>query len=128
MNKMSLIVTADENDADYVTKETDINQEDINRFRPLIKKIIENEKMKGWSRSKDARNEDNTLKEEAKPWFNFCNWPTQDCVRDKDIYEIYSDFDRDLVEQFDERFVPWREYGVHTIKSIRLIEYRELEI
>jgi hypothetical protein len=85
-----IVIVADTNDADYITKISDITPGELERFTPLISEIV---KVKHY------------------------NWDTSVYGDDEDKPEImYSQFAA-LVEEFGE-FVPHGEDGVHTIKSI----------
>jgi len=86
-----IVITADTNDADYITKISDITPDELERFTPLIAEIAK----------------------KAKHY----NWDTTEYGDDEDKPEImYSQFAA-LMEEFGE-FVPHGEHGVHTIKSI----------
>ena len=86
-----IVITADTNDGDYVTKISDITSEDLKRFTPLISEIAKR--------------------------VNNHNWVTSEYGDDEDRPEnMYSQF-AELVEEFRE-FVPHGEDGVHTIESI----------
>jgi hypothetical protein len=86
-----IVITADTNDADYITKISAITPDELERFTPLIAEIAK----------------------KAKHY----NWDTSVYGDDEDKPEImYSQFAA-LVEEFEE-FVPHGEYGVHTIESI----------
>ena len=92
-NKMiyEIVITADTNDGDYVTKTSDITSEGLKRFTPLISEIAKR--------------------------VNNHNWVTSEYGDDEDKPEnMYSQF-AELVEEFGE-FVPHGEDGVHTIESI----------
>jgi hypothetical protein len=85
-----IVITADTNDADYITKISAITPDELERFTPLIAEIAK---------------------------VNHYNWDTSVYGDDEDKPEImYSQF-AELVEEFGE-FVPHGEHGVHTIKSI----------
>jgi hypothetical protein len=86
-----IVIVADTNDADYITKISNITPGELERFTPLIAEIAK--KVKHY------------------------NWDTSVYGDDEDRPEImYSQF-ADLVEEFGE-FVPNGEGGVHTIESI----------
>lgn len=86
-----IVITADTNDGDYVTKISDITSEDLKRFTPLISEIAKR--------------------------VNNHNWVTSEYGDDEDRPEnMYSQF-AESVEEFGE-FVPHGEDGVHTIESI----------
>ena len=85
-----IVITADTNDADYITKISDITPGKLERFTPLIAEIA---KVKHY------------------------NWDTSVYGEDEDKPEImYSQFAA-LAEEFG-AFVPHGEHGVHTIESI----------
>jgi len=86
-----IVITADTNDADYITKISAITPGELERLTPLIEEIAK----------------------KAKHY----NWDTSVYGDDEDRPEImYSQFVA-LVEEFGE-FVPHGEDGVHTIESI----------
>ena len=86
-----IVIVADTNDADYITKISDITPGKLERFTPLIAEIAK--KVKHY------------------------NWDTSAYGDDEDKPEImYSQF-AELVEEFGD-FVPHGEGGVHTIESI----------
>jgi hypothetical protein len=86
-----IVIVADTNDADYITKISNITPGELERFTPLIAEIAK--KVKHY------------------------NWDTSVYGDDEDRPEImYSQFAA-LVEEFG-GFVPHGEDGVHTIESI----------
>jgi len=86
-----IVITADTNDADYITKISTITPDELERFTPLIAEIAK--KVKHY------------------------NWDTSVYGDDEDKPEImYSQFAA-LAEEFG-AFVPHGEHGVHTIESI----------
>lgn len=90
-----LYVAADTNDADYVYRMSDITDEEIEKFKPII--------------------------EAVKKTTPRHNWPDNEW--DNEIYvDLYPEFDEDLLVEFRERFVPYWEYGIHTIKFIEVLE------
>jgi DNA polymerase III alpha subunit (gram-positive type) len=86
-----IVITADTNDADYITKISAITPDELERFTPLIAEIAKKVKHYNWETSENGDDED-------KPEI------------------MYSQF-AELVEEFGE-FVPHGEHGVHTIESI----------
>ena len=85
-----IVITADTNDADYITKISDITRGELERFTPLIAEIA---KVKHY------------------------NWDTSVYGEDEDRPEnMYSQLAA-LAEEFG-AFVPHGEQGVHTIESI----------
>jgi hypothetical protein len=87
-------IEADTNDGDYVAKLKRITEEEIVRFRPIIKEIVEN----------DGKYETGDIGNSAE--------------------ELYGGF-----EYFDDFrcFVPYGEYGVHTIEQIKILEVINVE-
>jgi|SRR6185436_8452684 len=90
--KKYLIVKADTNDADYVTKKTEIKDGEIDKYLHLISVIKSNGK----------------------------SWKTGE-VSDEGLEEQYPDFSLEVLESFG-KLVPYGEYGVHTIESIEILE------
>ena len=64
---------------------------------------------------------------------HYHNWPKGEyCLRDdmgeKPIHEIYSHIDPELLERFDEDYVPYGDEGnVHTIESIEIMEVSDIK-
>lgn len=109
MKQFELIITVDENDADYNTKMSVIPEEDLNRILPLIEAI---KNFKPYTSKSDSGSE----------WTHRHNYPFGDCCREdlgeKPPYEFYP-FDEEVFEIFEE-YVPYSEYGFHTIVSIEV--------
>ena len=91
--KLILVVKADMNDADYVEESSEITEEELEKFKPLIAAIKAN---KGYH-----------------------NWETSE-YGDEPPEDMYPEFDSRLLEKFGDR-VPYGQYGVHTIESIKLL-------
>jgi hypothetical protein len=112
-----IVIVADTNDGDYVSKISNIDDETLELIKPLIEKIKKLEPYIG-----------------EKPDYWQCkhsnNFPTGDCCREdlgeKTIYELYGD--TDIVHIFEDEFVPHGEYGIHTIKSVTILEVINEEI
>jgi hypothetical protein len=113
-----LKIVADSNDADYCTEINLIDSATLEKFKPLITEIS---KFKPYSFEKDS---------DFGP-IGFChtgNWPKGEygCRKDlgeKSLHELYNKIDPEIIDQFDEEYVPYGEDGnIHTIKSIDLIE------
>lgn len=85
-------IVADTNDGDYLERFTPIGDEDLQRIVPVIEAI-------------HASNESH-------------NWATGECSNIP-LEEQYPDVDEELLELFDD-YVPYGEYGVHTIKTIEV--------
>ena len=99
-----LCIEADSNDADYVTKTTEITESELKEIMPMIEAI------KAVKKKKNACSSH--------------NYPTQECVHGDDSAEnMYGDVDG--YEAFNE-FVPSSEYGIHTITSVEVYEFSKL--
>lgn len=95
----NIIVKADTNDADYVTKITKIKEETLELFRPLFKAI--------------------------KEYKGDYNWPTRYGLGTKPE-KLYKDVVSENVLDNFSFYVPYGEDGVHTIESIELFPYVEM--
>ena len=92
-----IVIIGDQNDADYVTSINDITPKQLERFKPLIAAI--------------------------KNSSNRHNFPASDYVDGSpgELYpefDVKSDDDYSLLDEFWECYVPSGEQGVHTITSI----------
>lgn len=87
-----IVIAADTNDGDYIKEISDISDEDIKKFEPLIDAIKKT---------------------------NGHNWVNSDYAREPRPEEMYSQFDCELVDEFND-FVPRGENGVHTITEITI--------
>jgi hypothetical protein len=107
VSELLLVVKADHNDADWITKVTPISLLEFDQFYSLIKAIKNFKPYRGKSASGLKYTHDH-------------NWPVGDygCRQDlgaKTITELYGA----LAEEFDEKFVPHAEnWNVHTIEEI----------
>lgn len=108
--KYLLLITADTNDADYVTSKHWIEPEKFNKFTPLIQAIKDFKPYAGRTYSWGAYTCDH-------------NWAIGECLRrdlgEKSPKEIYHDIDESIIEEFEE-LLPYGEYGIHTIESINI--------
>ena len=99
--KKYIIITADTNDADYVSEKTEITDDDIELIKPIIEAIKNTPKDKnGWGH----------------------NYETGEAVDKASAQKLYGHLDN--FDLFDE-FVPSGDPnypGVHTIKSIQILE------
>lgn len=117
--KYYINIKADTNDADYTSELNEISKEDLDAIRPLIKAISEFKPYKC-----DAK---------GHSWTHRHNFPTGDCLRkdlgEKSPEELYVDSGLATQEQLDlfYEFVPSDEYGIHTIKSIEVLEVNNVE-
>jgi hypothetical protein len=113
-----LKIVADSNDADYHTELNLIDSDTLEKLKPLIKAI---------SKFKPYTFEENS--EFGMIGFSHShNWPRGEyCYRPdlggKTIYEIYNQIDSNLIDEFDDEWMPnGNEGNIHTIDSIELIE------
>lgn len=116
MSDYLIIITADENDADYVRKETLVNAQDFKQIKILLEKVAEAIKAKNvdsdWYKNKwpmryidgdFSFDEDNEDDGEEYPFA---------------LYKMYENYlTRGEIDAFN-KYVGSSEYGVHTIKSI----------
>ena len=91
---LELTIIADTNDADYVHSITIVTQETLDHFMPVIEAIKANK----------SRH----------------NWDTSDCGDGPNPVDMYAYIDEDLIEEFDEEFIPYGEHGIHTIDTIKV--------
>jgi len=106
-----LYVVGDQNDADYVTKLKPIEQSDLDRFMPLIQAIKDFKFYSGVSKS-------------GMSFTHQHNWPRNEyCPREdlgeKPVEEIYGHIDPELIEEFEETYIPW---DIHSVESIEVLE------
>ncbi len=103
-------ITADTNDADYVTEISSISDGDLNKIKPLIAAIKNFKPYKtrvdglDWSHSHNY------------PWGE--HLPRED-LGEKYPREIYKGFDEEVFQIFED-LIPHGEYGIHTIESIEI--------
>ena len=106
--KRILVVRADTNDADYVTQETPINDGELDLIKEVVNAIGEFKPYKTQAHGMD--------------WKHEHNFPTGDCHRpdlnEKSAKELYGHLPG--FELFVNYFLPWSEYGIHTIDSVEI--------
>jgi len=112
--KKYLIIVADTNDADYITSKHIVDDETIEKIKPVIEAI---------KNFKPYRVEVNGMK-----WSHDHNYTTQERTREdmggisaRDYYVGKNLVTKEEFEIFDE-LVPFDEYGIHTIESIDILE------
>ncbi len=101
-------ITADTNDADYVTEISKITEKDLDKIKPLIEAI---KKFKPY-----------TTKSDGLSWTHSHNYPWGEHLPRKDLgerhpNEIYKGIDEEAFEIFQD-LIPHGEHGIHTIVSI----------
>jgi hypothetical protein len=96
--KLYLEIKADTNDSDYVTKRSEISESDLDRFKPLIEAISKNR--------------------------GGYNWQTSD-YGDTPPEQMYHSFPPELIEEFNDEYVPYGERGVYSIDQVKLLKIAE---
>lgn len=97
-----IVIEADTNDADYIEKSDFITDQDLNLIRPLL---------------------DALKKRESKRH----NWVTSEYCDDQNPYEMYHKFTEKQIDMMNQ-YVPYGEYGIHTITSIKIYEVTNEEV
>ena len=102
--KKFIIITADTNDADYVTEVNEITDEEIELIKPVIEAIKNAPKDKdGWGH----------------------NYETEECTDKADAIKLYGHIEG--FETFD-KFVPTGDPncpGIHSIISVNIVQHVE---
>lgn len=113
--KTYIEVVADTKDADYITRVTEISEGDLNQITPLIEAI---KNFKPYIAKADG----------GADWTHRHNFPSGEHWREdlgeKAVEEIYADFDDGTLDLFYE-FCPTGQFGIHTIKSVRVLKVTE---
>lgn len=109
MVKYELIIKVDTNDGDYATEVATISDADLDKIKPLIVAIGKFQPYK-------------TKTESGSEWTHTHNYPFGEVVREdlgeKEPREYYHGVvSEDVIDLFEE-FLPYSEYGFHTIVSI----------
>lgn len=114
--KKYLVITADTNDADFVTEKHLITDEVLEKLKPTIDAVKNFKPYK----VKSLKN--------GIEWTHNHNFPTGECCREdlgeKTPIEYYVGGGLLTEDQFHyfEELVPYSEYGIHTIVSIEVLE------
>lgn len=108
-----ILIEADTNDADYISTFNPITDEEIELIKPIINAI------KGFMPYVG-------ISIRGSEWTHSNNFPTGECYRqdlgEKSAEELYGHLDN--FDLFD-NFVPYCEYGIHTIESIKIVTILE---
>lgn len=108
-----LLIKADTNDADYVQSFKLITNEQLDSFLPLFEAIAAFKPYKSKSKS-------------GMEYTHGHNFPYGECLREdlgeKAPDEIYEDVVSDEVFETFADFLPNSEFGIHTIKKIKVYE------
>ena len=107
--KKYIVITADTNDGDYITEKSEITDDQIEIIMPVIESIKKFTPYQGeWSPGLFTTHDH--------------NFPYGECLREdmgeKSIYDIYGKSEG--LELF-ETFIPYDEYGIHTITSAEIV-------
>ena len=110
-------IVADTNDADYITKISEISDEDLSKIKPLIAAIKEFKPYK--------------VKKDGMSWVHGHNYPWGEYsprgdLGEKDSREIYKGIDEEVFQMFEE-LIPYGEHGIHTIESIEITPHIKWE-
>jgi len=112
--KKFIVIKADTNDADYIYGKEPITDEEIEAIKPVIEQL-------------KARKE-KLLEDWAKNYNEWShNWETGEHTFTRNPTEMYVNTGLLTQEQVDlfDRFVPYGEYGVHTIESVEIVHEGE---
>lgn len=104
---MKLLIEADYNDADYVIKVKNIEQEELEKISPVIKEIVK------FTKNNPKHTE---------------NWP-DDERSDTTREQIYPTLTKEQIEYFNDNYCPHVGDGdcqIHTIKTIELIKESQI--
>jgi len=111
--RYDLFISADQNDADYITEISVINENELIIIKPVIDAIKNFEPYKVFVNNKEYTHNHN---------FPFGEDLPQGYLGEKNPEEIYN-IDKDLIEFFEE-FVP---FNTHTIEKIEICPHVEKE-
>lgn len=106
--KYELVITGDENDADYVTSVNEITEEKLQELLPVIEVI----------RTEALRRKQEVIDGGQQQFFSFHNWPTDHHVDDiASPQKLYPSLTPEQIEAF-ETFLPMSNTGIHTVTRI----------
>lgn len=109
--KLEITITVDTNDADYLTKVSEISEEDLETIKPLIEAIKNFKPYTGKT----------TGSYPGRDWSHSHNYHIGEYVREdlgeKQVTEIYSQFSEKVHELFQD-FCPYGQDGFHTVESV----------
>ncbi len=116
--KKYIIIQADTNDGDYVQSKNLITNEQLELIKPVIEAI---KNFKPYESMTKGRGE-------PQPWTHNSNYPWGECIREDlgqlSAEEYYVGIEGITSEQFEvfDNFVPYNEYGIHTIEKVEILE------
>ena len=106
--KKYIIITADTNDADYITSKNEISDDQLEEIKPIIKVLQDRKK----------------LFKESKNWDLRHNWECGEIDNGKTPEELYVNNGLLTQNQIDifQEYLPYADYGLHTIENIEILE------
>lgn len=110
-------IIADTNDADYIEAFNVIEEEVLNKILPLINGIKEFKPYEVIDKNSQKR-------------IHRHNYPTYDVRTDmgeKYPFQIYENICSEKIISLFEQYIPYGEYGIHTITSIEIFEVTNVE-
>lgn len=109
--KLEITITVDTNDADYLTKVSEISEADLETIKPLIKAIKNFKPYIGKTTGTYA----------GRDWQHSHNYHIGEYVREdlgeKQVTEVYPNISQEVHELFQE-YCPYGQDGFHTVESI----------
>lgn len=105
--KKYIIITADTNDADYITSKNEISEEELEELTPVIEVLQDRKKLFLKQNNWDLRH----------------NWENGEIDNGKTPEKLYIStglLSEEQVEIFED-YLPSDEYGIHTIESIEIL-------
>ena len=112
----TFFVEVDTNDADYIGKLVNVEDEKVEKWMPLIEKI---KNFKPYTGTSDS----------GREWNHSSNFPVGDCCRydlgEMNPCELYDITEEELYEFRDTFELFAGEYGFHTINQIAEIEIKD---
>ena len=106
-----LIIKADTNDADYITSKNEVSDEQLELLQPVFK-VLQEKRIE-------------FLK--SKNWGDRHNWECGEIDNGRTPEKLYIETGLLTQEQVDmfEEYLPYDEYGLHTIEDIEILVVQE---
>lgn len=111
---LHLVVTVDQNDADYLSKVTLISPANLDRLRPVFEAIKSFKPYKGKSGS-------DTEFTHRSNWPSGGDYSPRLDLGEKFPQDIYPELGEELCEFFTEEFAPYSEHGFHTVTDVYVL-------
>lgn len=124
--KYFIEVMADTNDADYISEISEISIDDLNRLRPYFEKIMEPVHKRKEYYSLPVEEKTSELSKQFNDDLYYHNWPDSE-YQEETLIDRWPDISEDILNEIS-RFVPYGEYGVHSIDRIRVFTVTNVEI